>query len=147
LDRPDVMRAKSRANRRSGVVPPDEGERIAAGVGALIREQRTVRGWTAREVSRRAGMAHATVDRIEAGTIRPRGSTLDALARVLAERPEDIDELAARLRASAGDSLARDTSTSLRRAARRVDDTAADAFIEQLRRAAATDPRCPWCGR
>lgn len=142
------MNARSRTESRSGVVPDDEATRIAAGVGAEIARLRGERGWAARELSRRARLAHSTVGRIESGRMRPRGSTLDAIAQVLAESPEAVDDLAGQLRALTGDSLAPDNARS---AARRLEQ-------ERQRRAEAgmratvwgrsyLPPPCPWCGR
>src|SRR5687768_14596043 len=52
-------------------------------VGQALRDARRAAGLRQKEVARRAGLSRMTVQRIEAGSIDPRLSTLVLIARVL----------------------------------------------------------------
>lgn len=52
-------------------------------IGAALRDARRAAGLKQDELARRAGVSRMTVQRIEAGTIDPRASTLLVLARAL----------------------------------------------------------------
>lgn len=56
---------------------------IAATIGAQIATRRALRGMSAAELARRAGLSKGTMSAIEAGTANPTISTLDALAVAL----------------------------------------------------------------
>lgn len=52
-------------------------------IGAALREARRAAGLQQEELARRAGVSRMTVQRLEAGTIDPRVSTVGVLARAL----------------------------------------------------------------
>ncbi|MBM7369067.1 helix-turn-helix domain-containing protein [Gordonia hydrophobica] len=56
---------------------------IAAAIGTRIAQRRTLRGMSAAELARRAGLSKGTMSAIEAGTANPTISTLDAIAVAL----------------------------------------------------------------
>jgi transcriptional regulator with XRE-family HTH domain len=59
-------------------------------IGKLIRAERTKAGLSQGDLARRAGIAHASLSRIENGNRSPNMSTLDALAQAL---QVDVHEL------------------------------------------------------
>lgn len=104
----------------AAVVPPDEGDHLADGVGALLAAARHRAGLTRPALAVAAGCSSTMVDNLERGQRRPRRSLLAALAAVLAPL-DDGAALTRDLVAAAGDSLRPDTAASLRRRARAVE--------------------------
>src|SRR5829696_5098592 len=85
----------------------EEQQRLASGVGALIRAERRARGYSSRQLSRRAVVSHDHVRRLELGLRRPGRRILGEIAHAL--DPDACDELALRLIEAAGRDL-RETS-------------------------------------
>lgn len=109
------------ARAHAGTPDPDERDRLAATVGALLRRERTRRGLTVRQLAERAGCAASTIHRLERGARRPRPSLLDVLAVALHPgHPDQARQLARELERAAGTSLVVDTPASLRQRARRT---------------------------
>jgi len=98
---------------RTGRVPPAERARLCSALGALLTAERVTAGWSVRRLARAAGVDRRTLQRLAAGTMRPREVTLRALASVLAV--DDPQPLAARLLAAAGPSLRPNTNGAVRR--------------------------------
>jgi transcriptional regulator with XRE-family HTH domain len=98
---------------RTGRVPPAERARLCSALGALLTAERVTAGWSVRRLARAAGVDRRTLQRLAAGTMRPREVTLHALASVLAV--DDPRPLAARLLAAAGPSLRPNTDGAVRR--------------------------------
>jgi transcriptional regulator with XRE-family HTH domain len=95
-------------SRARHALPPDTGTVTLTALGALVRAERLSRGLGTRRLAIRASVARSTVQRLEAGQLRPRRSLLSALALGL-----DADEqraLLVRFIAAAGgeDALAED---------------------------------------
>lgn len=99
-------------------VPPVEREQLRSTLGALLRRERLAAGFGFRRLARAIGCARSTVQRIEAGRLRPRECTLRYLASALA--PDDPKPLADRLVAAAGSSLRPDTDGAIRQRQRRA---------------------------
>jgi transcriptional regulator with XRE-family HTH domain len=95
-----------------------EREHLAAGVGRLLRDERTGVGLSLRRLAAEAGVSMGMLSMLERGLRRPRPATLAALAAVLA--PDAADELTARLAAAAGPSLRPDTEAATRARRRRA---------------------------
>lgn len=104
---------------RPGYLPGEaEREHLAATLGALLRRLRTEAGLSVRALADRSTVAESTIERLEAGTRRPRPATLGAIAYGL--NPARAVELAELLAAAAGPSLRPDTAAGLRQRARRL---------------------------
>lgn len=104
----------------TGTVTGAERGRLAATLGALLRDARRARGWSGRQLAARIGAAASTVHRLESGARRPRPVMLRHLADALTVRTADADALYAALLAAAGPSLAEDTPGGVRRRRRRA---------------------------
>jgi transcriptional regulator with XRE-family HTH domain len=98
---------------------PDERERLAATLGALLSSLRLERGMGTRLLARRAAVARSTIRRLEAGERRPRRSLLAGIAYGLC--PDDPPPIIDALAAAAGDSLVPESSWSERRRRRAID--------------------------
>ncbi|SEC95202.1 Helix-turn-helix [Amycolatopsis tolypomycina] len=92
---------------------PAERAQLRATLGALLTAERLAGGWSVRRLARAAGLDRRTLQRLAAGTMRPREVTLHALASVLAVN--DPGPLAARLLTAAGPSLRPNTDGAVRR--------------------------------
>jgi transcriptional regulator with XRE-family HTH domain len=112
-DAPAATRAHLRARQASitgptvrtvvtGAVTGAERDRLAAGLGALLRDARRARGWSGHQLAARIGAAASTVHRLENGTRRPRPVMLRHLADALAAgaTAEERQEVVASLRES-----------------------------------------------
>ncbi|MGW5743833.1 helix-turn-helix domain-containing protein [Amycolatopsis sp. NPDC003861] len=97
---------------------PAERARLRATLGTLLTTERVAAGWSVRRLARAAGLDRRTLQRLAAGTMRPREVTLAALASVLAV--DDPRPLAARLLAAAGPSLRPNTDGAVRRRVHRA---------------------------
>jgi transcriptional regulator with XRE-family HTH domain len=105
-------------DRQSGRPSLVERAQLAATVGAVLRAARLDRGWGTRRLATAIGCARSTVQRLEAGQLRPRECTLRYLASVL--HVEDPRPLADRLVAAAGPLLRPDTDGAIRQRQRRA---------------------------
>lgn len=102
------------AGRRSaGRVPPAERVQLSTSVGALLRVERLAAGYGTRRLAAAIGCDRRTVQRLEAGQLRPRRCLLAYLAAALA--PDDPEPLRTRLIAAAGPLLRPDTPGAIRR--------------------------------
>jgi transcriptional regulator with XRE-family HTH domain len=64
-------------------------------LGLKIKELRTERGWTQKELGRRSGIVRESISAVEIGKSRkPSGETLIKLARAFGIRPEELYEAA-----------------------------------------------------
>jgi len=64
-------------------------------LGLKIKELRTERGWTQKELGRRSGITRESISAVEIGKSRkPSGETLIKLARAFGIRPEELYEAA-----------------------------------------------------
>jgi transcriptional regulator with XRE-family HTH domain len=95
-----------------------ERAQLAATVGAVLRAARLDRGWGTRRLAAAIGCARSTVQRLEAGQLRPRRCTLAYLASALA--PDDPVPLRTRLIEAAGELLRPDTAGAIRQRQRRA---------------------------
>lgn len=111
------MRSVEPVHSRPG---PAERERLAASLGALLRELRRERGMGTRVLARRAAVARSTLTRLEAGERRPRRSLLAGIAYGL--NPDDPKPITEALAAAAGDSLVPEGPWSEQRRRRAMDD-------------------------
>lgn len=93
---------------------------IAAGVGALLRQLRTERRMSVRDLEARSGVTRSTISRVEHGLRRPRRSMLGWLAWGL--DAENVVPLTRQLAAAAGDSLIAESRWSQRTHARQAAD-------------------------
>jgi transcriptional regulator with XRE-family HTH domain len=107
-DAPAATRAHLRARQASitgptvrtvvtGAVTGAERDRLAASLGALLRDARQARGWSGHQLAARIGAAASTVHRLENGTRRPRPVMLRHMAAALAagattEQRQDITD-------------------------------------------------------
>jgi transcriptional regulator with XRE-family HTH domain len=79
---------------RQEEVPPMENA-----LGELLREERTKRGWSLREVAEKTGIHNAHLSQIESGGIaRPAPNLLFTLAALYGLRYEELMRLAGHLR-------------------------------------------------
>ena len=62
-----------------------------------ITEVREGRGWSQRELGRRAGISGAAISKLESGATEPTNDTIVKVARALGESPEDLLRLAGHL--------------------------------------------------
>ena len=67
-----------------------EAARQGASLGSRIVKLRTERGWTQRELARRAGLRPARLSTLESGTKRPNLEELARLAEVLDSRMDEL---------------------------------------------------------
>src|SRR3954471_23205748 len=83
---------RSRASRRSGgetmSVPQSEPT-----FGSLLREHRLAAGLTQEALAERSGVSARGIQLLEAGTVRPRRSTIADLARALSLAGPDREEI------------------------------------------------------
>lgn len=80
-------RARQRQDLFRGRVPLPSGDGHLDGLSlaARLTVLRARRGWSVRELARRAGVDHSTVLDLEGGRFRPKLGTLEALAGALGE--------------------------------------------------------------
>ena len=123
---------------RTGFVPPAEAARLRAGLGRLLAEARTAAGYSVRGLAYRSRLSPATVSRLERGIVRPRTGTLRVLAAAL--DGDEPNALAEQLIHAAGESIAADTTMSLRRVATFQPRTEAERWWGR------PIGRCPMCG-
>ena len=62
--------------------------------GDWINEQVAIRGWSFRELGRRAGKSHATISNVVAGKTKPTFDLCDGIAQAFGEKPVDVFRLA-----------------------------------------------------
>lgn len=89
-----------------GMMTPDgsdssTADTFAASVGRAIRVARTERGWSGKDLARRAGISYSYVSHIEGGRKHPSSPVLVRIAEALGVPPSDL-----LLRAEAGRSVA-----------------------------------------
>lgn len=125
----------------AAVVPRDERDHLARGVGALLATARREAGLSRAGLAAAAGCSQTMVNNLERGQRRPRRSFLAALAAVLAPADDGV-ALTEDLVAAAGASLRPDTVASLRRRARAV-EAARRARRRQARDTAAAGRTLP----
>jgi transcriptional regulator with XRE-family HTH domain len=65
-------------------------DNMLSSMALLLKEWRDRRGWSLRQLGERAGVSYVSVFRIEAGTLDPRLSTLERLARALGISVRDL---------------------------------------------------------
>lgn len=68
-----------------------------------IQDELQRRGWSIRELARRARLSHGTVSNLLAGKSEPTPDTLTAIARALGEPPEKLFRMAGLLRRARDD--------------------------------------------
>lgn len=96
----------------------EERERLAATLGALLRQLRAERRMGTRCLAVRAAVARSTVTRLEAGERRPRASLLGGIAYAL--DPTNPTPIRDALVAAAGPSLVPESEWSTQRRRRRM---------------------------
>lgn len=112
--------------RTRGVPVPAEREQLRASLGAVLRRERAAAGLSQRRLAGLAGCHPRTVERLEAGQLRPTSAILAALAHALAVPPgysvnrAAVAELVATLTVAAGPSVVASTPGSERRRRRRL---------------------------
>ncbi|WP_200214971.1 helix-turn-helix domain-containing protein [Micromonospora coerulea] len=114
--------------RTRGVPGTDERARLRSTLGAALRRERVARRLSQRSLATLAGCDRRTVQRLEAGQLRPTTALVAALAHALAVPPgyapagrrELVDALRAELVAAAGPSLVESTPGGARRRRRRL---------------------------
>jgi transcriptional regulator with XRE-family HTH domain len=111
-----------------GVPDPVEREQLRATLAEVLRRERAARRLSQRHLAALAGCHPRTVERLEAGRLRPTTALLAALAHALAVPPgwspagrrEAVDALRAELAAAAGPSLVESSPGGARRRRRRL---------------------------
>jgi len=103
----------------SGRPDLEEQQQLAATVGARLRELRSERGLSIRDLERRSGVSRQMVSLLEHGQRRPRASVLGWLAWGVAG-PDGAEAVKAELCNAAGDSLVAESRWSERTHARRA---------------------------
>lgn len=68
-----------------------------------VEEELDSRGWTMRELGRRAHLSHGTISNLLASKSEPTPDTLTAIAQALGEPPEKLFRMAGLLRQPRGD--------------------------------------------
>lgn len=114
--------------RTRGVPGADERARLRSTLGAVLRRERAERRLSQRTLATLAGCHPRTVERLEAGQLRPTTALIAALAHALAVPPgwspagrrEEYLLLGAELAAAAGPSLVPSTPGGERRRRRRL---------------------------
>lgn len=116
------------AARTRGIPAPDEQARLRGSLGAALRRARAERRLSQRSLAALTGCHPRTVERLEAGQIRPTTAMVAALAHALAVPPgcsppgrrEQMETLRVELAAAAGPSLVPSTAGGARRRRRRL---------------------------
>lgn len=112
-----------------GTPDPGERARLRASVGAVLRRERLAHRLSQHALAALAGCHPRTVERVEAGRIRPTTGLLEALAVALVVPPgwsmsrprrESVEAMRAELAAAAGPSLVESTPGGERRRRRRL---------------------------
>jgi len=70
---------------------------VESDLGRYVTQKRQEKGWSQRELGRRAGIRGATISKLEAGTTRPTNDTIVKVARALGEKEEALLRLAGHL--------------------------------------------------
>ncbi|MFI5931280.1 helix-turn-helix domain-containing protein [Actinoplanes sp. NPDC051494] len=116
------------AGHRQGVTGDAERQRLRASLGAALRRARARRRMTQASLALLAGCHLRSVQRLEAGVMRPTTALLEALATALvapagvrADRVR-VAQVAAALSREAGESLRESTPGGARRRRRRMRD-------------------------
>ncbi len=66
-----------------------------------LREARTAKLWSIRDLAAEAGVATRTIVQIEAGRLTPRFATMRKIAKALGVDPAEVEEFAKALRQAA----------------------------------------------